>query len=752
MLEGDCNDKDAAVAPGADEVWYDGIDGDCNGGSDDDADLDGVPSPEDCDDASSAIHPGADEVWYDGVDENCDGLSDDDQDADGVDAGADCDDLDADVHPDAADAWYDGVDTDCAGNDDYDQDGDGFAAADECNDTDASIVPNGLPEVWYDGVDANCDGHSDYDQDYDGYDVDTSGGEDCDDTDAAISIDAREVWYDGIDQDCSGTSDYDQDADGQDTEAWSGGTDCDDVNGTIYLGASETWYDGADSDCSGGSDYDQDGDGDDTPAGGGSDCDDTDAAIHGGMDEQCGNAIDENCDGSVNDIGATGCETFRLDTDADGYGVAASQCTCVASGSYTASNTTDCDDARATVNPGAVETCATAWDDDCDSNANEKDATACTGFYFDGDGDLYGTSVSQCWCSESGSYTASMAGDCNDARSDLNPGEAETCDLEDDDCDGETDEGTTRYYADVDADTYGDDTTARCTTASGYVTLAGDCDDDDVYAFPGADELCDVAQNDCSTAWTEADETGVVSYETAAGVWSDITSTFSGTSTAPIALSLATGSYYFCQGTFYASVNANAKTTTLTAPYGKTETTLSLGVNNGSVVTATNATVSMDGFTITGGKGTAGSGGKRYGGGILSNASTVSSVSIVTISNCDVTGNVADFGAGIAAYGYGDVVLDGTNVDANTANTSGGGISIANGDVTCTDGGANGNTASTEGGGAWFSGNSGTLTSASCDWETNTPDDVAGAGSFTTTSAYALNASFTCSGNGACAP
>lgn len=56
-VAGDCNDDDASVWPGAMETWYDGADGDCNGGSDYDADEDGHDSSqfdgEDCDDTDS---------------------------------------------------------------------------------------------------------------------------------------------------------------------------------------------------------------------------------------------------------------------------------------------------------------------------------------------------------------------------------------------------------------------------------------------------------------------------------------------------------------------------------------------------------------------------------------------------------------------------------------------------------------------------------------------------------------------------
>jgi hypothetical protein len=78
------------------------------------------------------VHPGAIDRPYDGVDSDCDGASDFDADGDGHASSAwggdDCDDTNASVHPGAADTWYDGVDSDCDGASDYDADRDGHDA------------------------------------------------------------------------------------------------------------------------------------------------------------------------------------------------------------------------------------------------------------------------------------------------------------------------------------------------------------------------------------------------------------------------------------------------------------------------------------------------------------------------------------------------------------------------------------------------------------------------------------------------
>ncbi|MFZ6052810.1 putative metal-binding motif-containing protein [Halocola ammonii] len=135
-----------------------------------DNDNDGFTNLEDCDDMNPAVNPEAEEIWYDGVDQNCDGLSDFDQDGDGEDSvefgGLDCDDQNPESIDEAFIAYTD-------------QDGDGFGSPQDsivtctleegfslsntdCNDSDETIYP-GAPGTA-EGIDNNCNGFLDEDE------------------------------------------------------------------------------------------------------------------------------------------------------------------------------------------------------------------------------------------------------------------------------------------------------------------------------------------------------------------------------------------------------------------------------------------------------------------------------------------------------------------------------------------------------------------------------------------------------------
>ena len=61
LKDGDCDPEDGNVFPGAEEIWYDGIDGDCAGDDDYDQDGDGYQAfsegGDDCDDTDPLVTP-----------------------------------------------------------------------------------------------------------------------------------------------------------------------------------------------------------------------------------------------------------------------------------------------------------------------------------------------------------------------------------------------------------------------------------------------------------------------------------------------------------------------------------------------------------------------------------------------------------------------------------------------------------------------------------------------------------------------
>ncbi len=496
----------------------------------------------DCNDANPAVNPGATEVCN-GIDDDCDGS---------IDEGVLLTfyaDMDSDTYGDISNTTLA-----CSAPSGYVSDNT------DCNDGNAAIYP-GATEVC-NGIDDDCDGTADdgltflmyyTDADGDGYGSSSATGvsscspisgsvtnnTDCNDGNAAINPGATEVCN-GIDDDCDGTADdgltfvtYYADADGDTygnpvlTQSTCNGvpsgyvtdnTDCNDGNAAINPGATEV-CNGIDDDCDGSTDegvlltFYADADGDTygdissttlacaAPIGyvaDNTDCNDGNAAINPAAAEVC-NGIDDDCDGTADD-GLTFL-TYYVDADNDSYGDASatgvSSCAPI-SGSVT--NNTDCNDANASINPGATEVC-NGIDDDCDGTAD--DGLTFVTYYADADGDTYGNAaVTQTTCNGAPSGYVVDNTDCNDGNAAINPGATEVCNGIDDDCDGTADDGLTflTYYVDADNDAYGDASAtgvSSCAPISGSVTNNTDCNDGNAAINPGATEVCNGIDDDC---------------------------------------------------------------------------------------------------------------------------------------------------------------------------------------------------------------------------------------------------------------
>ena len=343
------------------------------------------------------------------------------------------------------------------------------------HDTGEAVCPT--PPRWY--ADADGDGFGDFAASTvecdapQGFVADDS---DCDDTDANVNPGAPEVCN-GLDDDCDTRVDDDDDS----------------LDPTTRLSAFD----------------DADGDGFGNPATeafacalgagqvlDGTDCDDTLDTVHPGATEVC-NGVDDDCDGEI-DQGVT--LVYYPDGDADGYGDAtAATSACEPPEGYV-EDATDCDDTDAAVSPGATEVC-NGLDDDCEGTI-DQDALDPLTWYADADADGYGDPSSTTAACDAPAGSLADNTDCDDTDAAVHPGATERCNGLDDDCDGRLDSDAVdagTWYADADADGYGDASspTVACDAPAGYLADNTDCDDTDADAYPGAAEVCGGADLDC---------------------------------------------------------------------------------------------------------------------------------------------------------------------------------------------------------------------------------------------------------------
>jgi hypothetical protein len=456
-----------------------------------------IAGGDDCDNNDPNVWPGNVERC-DGIDNDCDVTTDENIDGDGDTESAcdgDCDDTDDAVNTFAVELC-DGIDNDCIGGPDFDvygevdSDQDGYLSCEECDDTDPLITTN-LNDVDCDGVDAadDCDdtnpnlGDMLFDADCDG----ALTADDCDDVDPNIGAIAA-------DADCDGSLTID---------------DCDDANPANFPGNTEI-CDGSDNDCDG------------NLLGGGSGLSESLTTTFAQGNGSSGNIFDVV---TINELDIT---AFDVQTSSTGTGTidiywragTGYQSTSGSTGwtfletvSVTGNGTVGSTYVPLTnplslakaktysiqidsslgikyTNGGSVGT-VTAQD----ANLQITEGYGCSSLFscsfspriwngtihytqgssteFDADGDGYVE------CTWAGTDPLIAGGDdCDNTDPNVWPGNVETCDGIDNDCDVTTDEN-------IDGD---GDTESACD---------GDCDDTDAAVNTFAVELCDGIDNDC---------------------------------------------------------------------------------------------------------------------------------------------------------------------------------------------------------------------------------------------------------------
>ncbi len=165
------------------------------------------------------------------------------------------------------------------------------------------------------------------------------------------------------------------------------------------------------------------------------DCDDNNAAAHVGSVETC-NGVDDNCNGQIDE--GFNAVTYYYDNDGDNYGATIfSLYTCDPPPPHFVVTPGDCDDNNNHIWPNSPEI-SNCIDDNCNGQIDE--GVVPTTWYFDNDGDNFGSSPTMQNCAQPLGYVL-YGGDCDDNNYGVWPGQTEVFNGIDDNCNGQIDEG-----------------------------------------------------------------------------------------------------------------------------------------------------------------------------------------------------------------------------------------------------------------------------------------------------------------------
>ena len=464
----DCDDTARSINPAALERC-DGLDNDCDGTADPGCSCtDGTTR--DCGDSDVGECSLGTQRCIGGVWAECIGaVGPRTESCNSVD-----DDCDGSVDEEVGPTWY------------LDSDGDGYGVVsttvvactrpsgyagvpDDCDDTRAAIHPS-APEIC-DGIDNNCDASVDPD-----CTCVTGETQPCGESDVGECERGVQRCIDGVWGECVG-------AVGPAAEQCNSLDDDCDVS--VDEGVLTTYY------------LDGDGDGFGTvtttqdacvrPAGYSAlstDCVDTDGAVNpaavdlcNGRDDDCDDAIDEGCDctdgdtQSCSDSDVGECERGTQVCIGGAWGA------CIG-------------------DVGPAEEVCDGLDNDCDSFIDEGTTASCR-VDGDGDGYGAGAVVEICAGSGGGCPTnySAVGGDCNDSSSAINPGASELCNGVDDDCSGAPDDGSSMICA-LGSTRSGSSSWGTCSTVSGIFTCDAGCTSETFTPSPPP-ETCDGDDEDC---------------------------------------------------------------------------------------------------------------------------------------------------------------------------------------------------------------------------------------------------------------